>query len=239
MKVSDITSRVLVVLNDGDAVRWTYPELIKWISDAEKMVAIVRPDASVANGPITLVAGTRQALPAGSFRLLDVIRNLESDGSTGGRAIRYVDRYILDSQNPNWHRDTQSGTIKNFVYDNRNPLNFYTYPPAIAGTKVEAMYSVTPAALTWDGTNNTTIATSLDQNLTISDLYMEAVVNYVLFRAYSKDAEFSQNSQLATGYLQTVFSILGIKTQKDVAFSPDLNAKGALPNPAALQSGGV
>ena len=239
MKVSDITSRVHLLLNDLDGTRWTDSELVSWINDAQKLIAMVRPDASVSNSAITLAAGTKQAIPTGSFRLLDVIRNLGSDGATPGRAIRYVDREVLDSQNPNWHTDTASSTIKHFVYDDRNPLVFYVYPPASAGTRIEAMYSVAPAQLVYDSTNSTTITTSLATDLAVPDIYLESVVNYVLYRAYSKDAEFAQNAQLASGYLQTVYSMLGIKTQKDVAFSPDLNSKGAMPSTAAIQAGGV
>lgn len=239
MKVSDIISRVHVLLNDQEGTRWTDSELVSWINDAQKLVAMARPDASVSSSTVTLVSGTRQQIPSGGFRLLDVIRNLGTDGATPGRAIRYVDRDVLDTQNPNWHADAASSTIKHFIYDNRNPMVFYVYPPATAGTKIEAMYSVSPTEIVYDGTNSTTVAASLATALSISDIYLEAVVNYVLHRAYSKDAEFAQNAQLAAGYLQTVYSMLGIKTQKDVAFSPDLNSKGSQPNAAAIQAGGV
>ena len=236
MKVSDITSRARILLNDQDGTRWLDNELVSWINDAQKLIALVRPDASVANSTVTLVAGTKQTVPSGGFRLLDVIRNMGADGTTGGRSIRIVDREVLDSQDPMWHTTTQSGTIKHFIYDNRNPLAYYVYPPAIAGTKIEIMYSVSPAEIVYNAGN---VAGTMNTDLTVADIYLESVLNYVMYRAYSKDAEFSQNPQLAAGYLQTVYSMLGIKTQKDVAFSPDLNSKGAMPNAAAVQAGGV
>lgn len=236
MKVSDITTRVRILLNDQDGTRWLDAELVAWINDAQKLISMARPDASVANAALTLSAGTKQSIPSTGFRLLDVIRNLASDGVTGGRSIRIVDREVLDSQDPMWHTTTASGTIKHFIYDNRDPKNFYVYPPAIAGTKIEAMYSVTPTEIVYNALD---VPGTLNTVLTVSDIYLEAVVNYVMYRSYSKDAEFSQNPQLAAGYLQTVFSMLGIKTQKDVAFSPDLNSKGSMPSAAALQAGGV
>lgn len=236
MKVSDITSRARILLNDQDGTRWLDNELISWINDAQKLIALTRPDASVSNSALTLVAGTKQAIPAAGFRLLDVVRNLAVDGVTGGRSIRHVDREVLDSQDPLWHTTTASGTIKHFIYDNRDPKNFYVYPPAIAGTKIEAMYSVAPTEIVYNAGD---LSGTLNTNLTVSDIYLEAVLNYVMYRSYSKDAEFAQNPQLAAGYLQTVYSMLGIKTQKDVAFSPDLNSKGSMPNAAAIQAGGV
>jgi hypothetical protein len=236
MKVSDITNRARILLNDQDGTRWLDNELVSWINDAQKLIALVRPDSSVSNSTVTLVAGTKQSVPAGGFRLLDVVRNMGADGVTGGRSIRAVDREVLDSQDPMWHTTTQSGTIKHFIYDNRNPLAYYVYPPATAGTKIEVMYSVAPAEIVYNAGN---VAATLNTDLTVSDIYLEAVLNYVMYRSYSKDAEFSQNPQLAAGYLQTVYSMLGIKTQKDVAFSPDLNSKGTMPNAAAIQAGGV
>lgn len=237
MKANDVISRARILLNDQDGTRWLDGELTSWINDAQKLIAMTRPDASVSNSTVTLAAGTKQTLPTSGFRLLDVVRNISATGA-GGRAIRYVDREVMDSQDPFWHGSTEKDIIKHYIYDNRDPKNYYVYPPAVAGTKIEIMYSVSPAEVVYDGTNATTIAASLNTVLTVSDIYLEAVLNYVMYRAYSKDAEFSQNPQLAAGYLQTVYSMLGIKTQKDVAFSPDLNSKGAMPSPG-IQAGGV
>ena len=228
MKLSDISTRVRILLNDQDETRWTPTEITSWTNDAQKLVALMRPDASVSNSVVTLVAGTKQSVPADGFRLLDVIRNMGSDGTTAGRSVRIVDREVLDSQDPMWHTTTPAATVKHFIYDNRNPLTFYVYPPAQAGVKLEVMYSKSP-----------TEVTNPNDVLPISDLYLDTIVNYVMYRAYSKDAEFSSNAQLASGYLQVVYSMLGIKTQKDVAFSPDMNSKGAMPNAAAIQAGGV
>lgn len=228
MKLSDITTRVRILLNDQDETRWTPSELAAWTNDAQKLVALMRPDASVSNSVVSLSAGTKQSIPTDGFRLLDVIRNIGSDGTSAGRAVRIVDREVLDSQDPMWHTTTQSATIKHFIYDNRNPLTFYVYPPAQSGAKLELMYSKAPAEVV-----------NANDNLAISDLYLDTVLNYVMYRAYSKDADFSANANLATGYLQVVYSMLGIKTQKDVAFSPDMNSKGAMPSVAAIQAGGV
>ena len=238
MKVSDITYRVRTLLNDIDSIRWLDAELVVWINDAQKIVAMMRPDASVTIGLATLVVGTKQTLPSGGLRLLDVIRNIGSDGITAGRAIRIVDREVMDSTNELWHSATTVATIKNYVYDNRSPTVFYVSPPAIAGTKIEVMYSTSPAEIVYDATSGGTITSSLATVLAISDIYLDVIVNFVLFRAYSKDAEYAANATLANAYLSIVNTMLGIKTQKDAAYSPDLNSKGALPT-AGMTSGSV
>ena len=226
MLASDIISRAQIVLNDAGGVRWTDTELLKWISDGQRVIALVRPDSVSENTARTLVAGTKQTIPADGMRLLDVIRNLTLIGGPD-RAVRMVDRETLDAQNANWHLAT-AGKTMNFVYDNRDPLHFYVYPPAVNGAKLEILYAKQPAEIT---------ATS--QTLGLLDIYAEPLFNYVLFRAYSKDAEFGANAALAQGYLSLFTNLLGIKTTKDFAFSPEVNKQGVTPNIMAAKAGGV
>lgn len=229
MLASEIIDRARVVLNDADGVRWLDSEFFKWINDAQRVIALVRPDSVVSNTTITLEAGTKQQLPTEALRLLDVVRNITAS-NTGGRAVRHVDRDVLDTQNPEWHGESGVQTIKNYVYDNRDPKTFYVYPPALSTSKLEVIYSKNP-----------TDVTVLASPLAVADIYADPLLNYVLYRAYSKDAEFAQNGNLAASYLNTFNSMLGIKTSKDAAYSPDLHSKGRTtsPNPAALQMGSV
>lgn len=227
MLASAIISRARTVLTDSDGSRWTDSELLGWVNDGQRAIALVRPDASVADTAVSLVAGTKQSIPANGLRLLDVMRNMNADGS-GGRSVRNVDRDILDTQDFNWHSTTQAQVIKNFVYDNRNPKIFYVYPPAAVGAILEIIYSQNPTDC--DTTSST---------IFLADIYAEPLLNYVLYRAYSKDAEFAANAQLSASYLAVFNSMLGIKTKKDASYSPDLNSKGASPSAVAIQMGGV
>lgn len=229
MLASEIIDRARVVLNDADGVRWLDSEFFKWINDAQRVIALVRPDSVVSNVTLTLAAGTKQTLPAEALRLLDVVRNITQAGA-GARAVRHVDRDVLDTQNPEWHSESGVQTIKNYVYDNRDPKTFYVYPPALSTSRLEVIYSKNP-----------TDVTTLSSVLAVADIYSDPLLNYVLYRAYSKDAEFAQNATLAAGYLATFNSMLGLKTSKDAAYSPDLHSKGRTtsPNPAALQMGSV
>jgi hypothetical protein len=227
MLASDIISRAQTLLQDADGTRWTSTELLKWISDGQRVIALVRPDSCSTHTALSLAAGSKQSLPAGGLRLLDVIRNLSESGIVG-RAVRMVDRETLDAQDPNWHRAASTGSVYNFAYDNRDPLNFYVYPPALPGKKLEIVYVKSPEEI-----NSST------DPIGLLDIYAEPLLNYVMFRAYSKDAEYGANAQLATGYFTVFSNLLGIKTGKDFAFSPDANKPGGTPNPIAAQAGGV
>lgn len=221
MLASDIISRVRIVLNDLTGVHWADPELLSWINDGQLIVAIIRPDSVARTAAMSLVAGTKQSIPSDGIRLLDVVRNV------GGRAIRIIDRDVLDLFDPNWHKST-AGEIKHYVYDNRVPMDFYVYPQAKAAQQIEITYSKIP----------TKVAATTDA-LAVADIYQDIIVNYVLFRAYSKDAEHAANASMAATYLQIVNSLAGVKLSKDVAFAPQLNSRGDPPNAAAIQTGGV
>lgn len=227
MKVQDVITRVSTLLEDKDNVRWPILELTDWINDGQRTIFIARPDVSSVCESIRLVSGSRQKLPSGGIRLLDVVRNMGTDGNTPGNAIRYVDREALDTNFVNWHGDTKRSVVKNYVYDNRYPEVFYVYPPSTGSVWIEAVYTKAPAEVK-----------NLIDVLSLPDSYFESIVNYVMYRAYSKDTELSQNPNLATMYMQMFDRLLGGQKASDLGFSPDLNSKGASPS-IGLQAGSV
>ena len=213
MKGSDILSRWRILLQDHASRRWQDSEFVLWLNDGCKYITIQRPDACVVNTSMPLVAGTKQSIAALAIpgvRLLDVVRN------SAGRAITLVDRNELDSYRPTWHADT-AGATENYVFDNRDPKNFYVWPPAVAAATIDVIYSRVPPEVT---------LSTLGDALPFDDLYLDPLLNYTLFRAYAKDAEATQNAELAAAYLQACNTALGVKTTADVAASPDLNSPG-------------
>jgi len=117
MLASDVLTRVRLLLQDPDGVRWLDAEQFQWLTDGQRAIVVVRPDASAKNAEIELVAGSKQTLPDDGLRLLDVVRNVpvtavNSTTQTGGRAVRLVDREVLDSQDPSWHiRKAATGDV--------------------------------------------------------------------------------------------------------------------------------
>jgi hypothetical protein len=227
MKASDVLNRVRVLLND-DGTRWPNSELFYWISDAQRLISLVRPDSTSASEVVSLVAGSKQSIPATSSRLLDVMHNIGSDGTTVGRAIKLTDRDQLQTQDPYWQTKPQKSEVREYVYDPRTPSVFYVTPPAKVSTKIEIVTQKNPTDIT-----------ATTDNLSLADVYFECVVNYVMYRAYSKDNEFAANSSAANNYLQLVLSVLGLKTVKDVGASPAFNTRAGQPDMKAVQAGGV
>ena len=67
--VSDVIARAQDVLLDTSAVRWTSAELIRWTNDAQREIAVVQPSSAAKVANVSLVAGTKQTLPAGAIAL--------------------------------------------------------------------------------------------------------------------------------------------------------------------------
>lgn len=205
--VSDVLSRTDDLLNDEDRARWPAAERIRWMNDALGAILIRRAGALAQRVVETLVAGAYQTITG--ERLLDVTRNLAADETTAGYPVRRTDRQLLDDADPAWHAGTKKSKVLHYTYDDRIPKVFYCYPPAVAGTKVETLQDLLPAAVDDEA-----------DSLAIGAEYMEAVVNYVCYRANSKDSEFAQGA-IATAYYQAFEASLGNKAQADVNASPN------------------
>ncbi|MFC6441047.1 DUF6682 family protein [Bowmanella sp. JS7-9] len=208
-KIIDLISRAETIVQDKTSVRWPKQEWLNWFNDAVLAVIIARPDASVVNEDFTLdETDSKQSLPNDALRLMTVVRNKAS-----GVPVRQIARHQLDDQLPDWHTKTAS-TVDHYVYDERDPKHFYVFPrPSAASHVVELIYSTAPAAVTIaDFTTDT-------QTLSLDDSYLNPLLDFMLYRAYSKDAEYAENAQRAAGHLNAFNSLLGIKTQSDTAMA--------------------
>ena len=228
VSVQSVIDRVQATLQDTTGIRWPVnDELVLWVNDAQREIALLKPDASATNETITLTSGTKQSIPSGGNRLLRVVRNMSAaSAGTGKRSIRLVSREILDSQTPDWHDPSVTGdaahtsVVKHYMYDEQDPRNFYVYPGVSGNAYIEIVYSVNPATVT------------SSDNLSIPDIYANSVMNYVLYMAYMKDAEYAGNNQRAANHYQLFTASVTGKAQVDLITTPNAESRSN-PNLAA------
>jgi hypothetical protein len=223
VSVQSVIDRVQKTLQDTTGVRWpVVDELVLWVNDAQREIALLKPDASAKNTTVTLAMGTKQDIPSDGNRLLRVVRNMSAaSNGHGHRAVRIVSREVLDAQTPDWHDPTVTGDaahatiIKHYIYDEANPRNFYVYPGVSNNNQshVEIIYSANPATVAQNG------------NLDIPDIFANAVMNYVLYMAYMKDAEYAGNNQRAASHFQLFMASITGKGQIDALTSPNFDSK--------------
>jgi hypothetical protein len=209
-----LATKASLLLQDTTNIRWTSDELLGWINSGQKEIVLYKPNSSVVNSSIATVAGTKQKLPTAApvgLQVIDVIRNMGvTPGTTPGLAITLVPREILDGSIPNWHSTGASLVVKHFVFDSRDPKTFYVYPPLLDATQfLEVSMSVVPADLA-----------AIAGTITLDDIYESALIDYILYRAYSKDAEHSANAERATKHQQAFMQAVGGKVNAETAFAP-------------------
>lgn len=219
VKVTDVIRRVEDVLQDTN-IRWPRLELQNWINEAYLAVVLFRPDANSKAGTFTCAAGTRQNVTSvfpTALRLLDVTRNLGATSSK--KVIRLVERPVLDDQRPAWHAETPTEDIQHYTFDARQPKEFFVYPPASAGAEIEVVYTAAPEthSLTESELDPDTGSSEV---IKLDDIYMSPIIDWVLYRAYSKDAEYGANEVRANASYQAFNAAIGNKTASDTAANP-------------------
>lgn len=213
--VASTLEKVQIILQDQTGIRWpSETELLGWLNDGQREVLILKPNAYVVNGVRQLDAGTKQNLPANGIQLVDVVRNMGSAGITPGRSIRIASREILDAQAPDWHASTPSATVRHYIYSPLDPKHYYVYPPQPASGRgyVEEIYAAVPPNATANGT------------ISLDDIYNNVLIDYVLYRAYSKDAEYAANAARASAHQAAYTGALTGKTNAEVIVNPNTNA---------------
>lgn len=210
--VRSIITKASELLHDVQNVHWTIDGLVASLSDAQLETVAIKPDTSIAVSTVLLTSGTRQSIPADGISLVDVMRNMKNE-ATPGRAIRIVLREVLDAANPDWHSSLPSVVAQHFTYSESTPKTFFVYPPQPASPGyVELSYVRTPAPLTIDG------------DIQLDDIYAPALLNYVLYRAYSKDSEYAANKSLAEAYYSAWFAGITGKAKAESTSNPNITA---------------
>lgn len=211
--INDIASE----LSDVDHVTWSADDLLSYLNAATRRVCLVRPDAKSSVESIQLAAGTKQSLPADARRLIDVTRNMGTDGASPGKVVTAIAQRDLDLYRPTWHSDTKKTYVDHFVYDEETPDTFFVYPPVSSTTNVyvEAKLAKNPTVLTDAAT----------ENVDIDDVYEPAIRHWMLHMAYNKETDSQASSMESKFHYQAFNDILGIKSRTDLAFSPSREVK--------------
>lgn len=213
-----IINRAAYLLEDTSNTTWTRAELLSWLNEAQNQVVTFVPQANPVRENLTLVAGTLQSLPPRASLLLDIPRNVN------GPAVRMVSRELLDGGPFDWHTAKSEALAKNYVYDSRESAVFYVFPPNTGAGQLVVVYAAIPAAIT----NETSAIEVLDN-------YAAALLNYVLYRAYSHDTDYTANEQKAAAFYSAFKDALAGKSTLDTA----AGASSALAPASATSEGSL
>lgn len=206
-----IINTASLLLGDTGNVRWSRAELLIWLSQAQRAIALRGPGTVNSIVTMQLAVGTRQRIPLDGWILLDVSRNMGAGGLFPSAPVRIISEEILSAVVPNWHADTPTSAVTNYVYSPRDEYGFFVYPPNDGTGFVEVNYALIPAEMTAE-----------TATISMSDVFEPALVDYMCFRAHSKDAEYAAGVQLASMFGANFTAVLAAKDQAELQISPNL-----------------
>lgn len=206
MKASAVLQIVDGLMLDTDKTRWTLADRMMWLNEGQLAIVSIRHDAKSATLDLTLIAGSRQSIPATALRLLGISRN------KGGRGITLVSREVMNDLSTSWYTATGKSVIKHYAHDPRVPKEFDTFPPAVAGTIIESQCSLVP-----------TDCVNEDSDIDIDPTYAPALANWICHRAFLRDGESPYAQARAQSYLGAFQLLLTGKTGSDMSSTPAAN----------------
>ncbi len=215
MLASEIIDRARPILHDNEGVRWPQAELLAYISDAQHQIIEIKPTANAVTARITIQPNRPdQEIPENAQKMLRLVRNVLANDRPG-RGIVLTSRAVMDAMNPEW--PSEAGIeVEKWLYDpDSDRSTFWVYPSVMNPVEVEAVYSSLPDP----------VLLATDQ-LSLSGRYINQILDWVLFRAFSKDADYAGASQRSMQHLDAFATAMGVKMQQMMRTNPNLTRRG-------------
>lgn len=206
----DVVQRAAFTLADETGARWDALELVRYLNDGQLALVSDRPDAYATKANVTLVAGVRQTVPGAKF--MDIL------GNANGAPCRQVDRLGLDATRPGWRGEAGTATPRNWMHDPRDPLVFEVYPPALNTASLQVIYAVNPTPVAEPAANSE--YGDVTGTVALNQVFFNPLVDYVLYRAFSKDGEHPANQARAASHYAAYRQALGLELQATATVTP-------------------
>lgn len=195
--ISEVIDRAKVTAQDVDFVQWPESEWLSWFNECMLALAAARTDAGADYRTVTIKAGSKQDLPEDANKLIEVVRNTAS-----GNAIRIIDRKILDEQHLDWHKKT-AAEPRYFAYDEKTPKVFWLFPGVTGGShQVDIIVAKSPKK-----------AAQTSEHIEVEDWFAPAIVDYLLHRAYLKNADYTNDLTRAEYFRRSFYEKLGVESK--------------------------
>jgi hypothetical protein len=214
MLISRLTNAAGDELNDLEPgfehTRWPLANLFEYIQQALESISVVRPELFTTTRSVRLQPGREQRIPEDFSQLLDVSANTNEQGQATTPVLpgsynllrNFYQRSCADG----------SGEVTSFSVDASSPRTFYVNPPAdeypAQFVQLRGQLKVEPIA---------SVAINLDFPGGDIAKYYNAILDWVLYRAFMKDTESQSSLARAVQHYKAFYQFLGIKEKVDRA----------------------
>lgn len=196
MTDDDLIQAAAAELNDPGHRRWSIGFLETALVGAKQALAMAVPDVTRTTETVTLTEGSHQRIPGDGIRLIEVKHNVQGNGSPG-RAVRFANRKLLDRFDPQWRSRDASARIEQYTWDEQQPMEFETVPPAQEGVKVSVVYARNPSEVPVDD---------------VFDQYTDALRLWMLAQAHRLNTSEAAVGR-ARDYESAFYQALGMKAE--------------------------
>ena len=206
----EIIRQASVLLQDAGAVRWTYPELLDHLNAAIRATVALKPNCITDTVVLPLAKGIIQNLGANQTMLCRVIGNnahavAPMVPSTPIRMLR--SREVLDTMIPGWMSPSTlpftSVGIQYVIYDLAEPRSFFCAPgvdTAAGGVSIVVTVGIQPTDLV--APVNPLDPASYTAVVTLDSQYFNILLDFMLYRALTKDGALPGAAQRAAAHKQ-------------------------------------
>lgn len=212
MQVKRLTNAIGDELNDlelgNEHVRWPVAQLFEYITEALEQISALKPELFSVSEVVRLRPGSAQVIPSKFSKLLDVVGNVNLDGSAGDSIVMSNFALMRSFNKPSCI--TSTGKIFSFRVDPNEPRSFLVSPPATSYPPqfVRILGQSRPEVIT--STNNTIAFTGGDVST-----YFNAIKDWALYRAFMKDTESQSSMQRATQHYRAFYQFFDVKVRMD------------------------
>jgi hypothetical protein len=209
------------LLQDTDHVRWRLNQKRIWLNSGLREMALRKPNTKTRLRTVDLVAGTIQSAPSSSLGVLSVIRN--HSGGIGRGAVRMTTRSELDMVDPDWHDPGVQGSfrrVKQACVEMIDPKLWYCWPPNDGTGRVEILSAQMPAAIAALAVGDQQELSGYTQEIDVDDVYVNALVHYVVYACYAQDLQAQGNFDRAATAYRMFGEALGVKLTMEAASTP-------------------
>lgn len=212
MLAEDVLSLVRDELNDDDKIRWTDADLLIYLSSAQRVLAIIRPDAAVSVESVLLTVNeSKQEIPSNGLRFIKLVRNMGTDGKTPGLPFRKIDIDMMNAMPSGDFYTVDHTGINEYAFDERIPRVFYV-PLTTTVVYVDMAYSVAPQPIK-----------DPQDAIAYPDSYAEPLMEWMKHLAFAVDISSRSSYTRSVNHGRMFFNLLDVKLRADLMVTPREN----------------
>lgn len=206
--VGEIIDRFRSIIIDEGDTDFSDTEALFLYNQANRRIIALRPHAYTRIESFQLVAGSKQMIPSDGLKVVNIIRNMGTDGTTAGNAIRPTNGGVMAAVVPGYSAETQQAEVWDWWPVDDFPEQFYVDPPNDGTGYVECEYAKLPPDTVYDSGGSWE-----SETLPLSAWYNESVLLGMLYMAYDDDTDIPGNTPKSAKYYTRFLHSLGVGIQ--------------------------